>query len=83
MVRLFASRVLRQAGYQVLEVGDGESAPQLAQPRGNIALLVTDVVMQPRGSTARAARRFGEQRPGVPALQPTSRTADRRRAHLQ
>jgi signal transduction histidine kinase/ActR/RegA family two-component response regulator len=68
MVRSFASRVLRQAGYQVLEAPDGESALQLARNHGGgIALLVTDVVM-PKLDGPQLARRFGEQRPGVPVV---------------
>jgi two-component system, cell cycle sensor histidine kinase and response regulator CckA len=45
-VRSFASQVLSQAGYRVLEAADGEQAMAIASAPGeSIAVLLTDVVM--------------------------------------
>jgi len=45
-VRALCSRVLRSAGYRVLEAADGAEAVELARPQeGRIDLFITDVVM--------------------------------------
>jgi signal transduction histidine kinase/CheY-like chemotaxis protein len=49
-VRTVAARVLRQAGYRVLEATNGRDGVQLARrERGRIDLIVTDVVMPEMG----------------------------------
>jgi CheY-like chemotaxis protein len=67
-VRRLAVRVLRRAGYTVLEAGDGEEALRVAQGHtGPIHLLVTVVVM-PRLGGRGLASRLREARPEVPVL---------------
>jgi PAS domain S-box-containing protein len=67
-VRRLAVRVLRRAGYTVLEAGDGEEALRVAQVHaGPIHLLVTDVVMPRLGGRALASR-LREARADVPVL---------------
>jgi PAS domain S-box-containing protein len=58
MVRAMAVRVLRRAGYRVLDAGDGEEALRLvADPRTpHVHLLVADVVMPRLGGPDLAAR---------------------------
>jgi DNA-binding response OmpR family regulator len=68
MVRAFTSRVLRRAGYEVLEASDGEAALDLARSfERRIAALVSDVVMPGLGGRE-LANRFLELRPGTPVL---------------
>lgn len=68
MVRAFTARVLRRAGYEVIEAGDGGAALQAARAYvGHIALLITDVVMPELDGPA-LARRFAELRPGIPVV---------------
>jgi CheY-like chemotaxis protein len=68
MVRAFTSRVLRRAGYEVIEADDGGAALQAARAyAGHIALLITDVVMPELDGPA-LARRFAELRPGIPVV---------------
>jgi PAS domain S-box-containing protein len=56
-VRVFAARVLREAGYTVVEASQGDEALRLAQDYpGAIALLVTDVVLPQLGGKALAER---------------------------
>jgi PAS domain S-box-containing protein len=69
LVRALAVRVLRAAGYEVLEAGDAEQALALAGDRGGppVDLLVTDVVM-PRCSGPELAHRLRAARPALPVL---------------
>jgi PAS domain S-box-containing protein len=68
LVRALAVRVLRDAGYEVLEASDAEEAlERVAQGRVRLDLLLTDVVM-PRGSGPDLARRLRANRPELPVL---------------
>jgi PAS domain S-box-containing protein len=68
MVRGIASTILRQAGYTVLEAGDGESAVRTCrQHEGTIHMVLTDVVM-PRMSGRAVADQLMELRPGLGVL---------------
>ncbi len=68
MVRGVAARMLREAGYRVLEGVDGESALQVARSHdGPIDLLVTDLVMVRMGGIE-LAKRLAEQRPRLKIL---------------
>jgi DNA-binding response OmpR family regulator len=69
LVRALAVRVLRAAGYDVLDAGDAEQALALvdAGKRARIDLLLTDVVM-PRGSGPDLARRLRASSPELPVL---------------
>jgi PAS domain S-box-containing protein len=68
MVRGIARTILRQAGYTVLEAGDGESAVRTCrQHEGTIHMVLTDVVMP--GMSGRAvADQLGELRPDLGVL---------------
>jgi CheY-like chemotaxis protein len=75
-VRELASRVLRGQGYTVLEASDGPRALELfADHRGEIRMLVTDVVM-PHMSGRILAQRLLEQSPGVGVLYISGYTDD-------
>jgi signal transduction histidine kinase len=68
MVRAFTSRVLRRAGYDVLEAIDGKGALEItASFERRIGMLVTDVVMPGIGGRE-LAKRFLDLRPGTPVL---------------
>jgi len=68
MVRSVVSRMLREAGYRVLEGADGESALEVAtKEAGTIDLLVTDLAMGRMGGIE-LAKRLGELRPKVRVL---------------
>ena len=68
MVRRITSTILRQAGYEVLEAVDGESALRTCrQHEGTIHLALTDVVM-PGMSGRVVADRLKELRPDVGVL---------------
>jgi len=68
MVRNVVGRMLREAGYRVLEGVDGESALQVAQNEGGVIdLLVTDLAMGRMGGIE-LAKRLGEQRKNVRVL---------------
>jgi PAS domain S-box-containing protein len=67
-VRRLAATVLRRAGYRVLEAADGEDALRVAASyAGEIALVVTDVVM-PRLGGRELAARLRRTRPALPVL---------------
>ena len=62
------SRILRGAGYEVLEAGDGEEALRISHQHVEpIAGLVTDVDM-PGMDGVELARRLAQQRPELPVL---------------
>jgi two-component system cell cycle sensor histidine kinase/response regulator CckA len=69
MVRTLAVRVLRQAGYDVLEAGDGEEALRLAAGAKDrkIELMVSDVVMPHMGGPE-LAQRLRAERPDLRVL---------------
>jgi PAS domain S-box-containing protein len=75
-VRAFAAQVLEEAGYRVLQAGDGEAALALVTPsEGTIALLITDVVMP--GMNGRViAERLRMLQPRVPVLYMSGYTDD-------
>jgi two-component system cell cycle sensor histidine kinase/response regulator CckA len=68
VVRRLASRILRRAGYTVIEASDGAQALDLcASLEGDLHLLLTDTVM-PGMSGPELARRVTLLRPGVRVL---------------
>ena len=58
-LRQLAARVLRKAGYRVLEAVNGEDALNLVDACGQIDLLITDVVMPKIGGLELARRLCG------------------------
>lgn len=66
-VLYFTCRLLQEAGYNVLESADGESAVALAEKTPAIDLLITDVVMPKRNGIELAAR-FKELVPAGPVI---------------
>ncbi len=67
-VRRVVGRILRSAGYQVLEASDGQEAVEMAEAyQGVLALVVSDVTM-PRLGGPESVQRIRGQRPGLPAL---------------
>jgi CheY-like chemotaxis protein len=67
-VRRLVARILRGAGYDVLEAGDGAEALEIGREHAErIAGLVTDVDM-PAMSGVELARRLGQDCPGLPVL---------------
>lgn len=55
-LRQFVARVLRNAGYSVVEAGNGEDALEVPESHGRIDLLITDVVMPKLGGVELARR---------------------------
>ncbi len=75
-VREVASRVLRRAGYRVLEAADGEEALAVARGEaGRLDLLLTDVVM-PGMNGRELAERLSEVRPETRLLYMSAYTED-------
>jgi PAS domain S-box-containing protein len=67
-VRRLAVRVLRGAGYEVVEAGDGNEALRSFEQRaGDFQLLLTDVVM-PNMSGRQLAERLSRMQPGIKIL---------------
>ncbi len=67
-IRGLLQRMLEARGYHVLVAVDGQEAVELGQAHpGEIALLISDVVM-PRLGGADAARRLRQSRPKLPVL---------------
>jgi two-component system, cell cycle sensor histidine kinase and response regulator CckA len=76
MVRGLASRVLKKAGYAILEAANGAEALKLCEDRkGPIDLLVTDVVM-PNVGGRELSERILKLRPGLKVLFLSGYTAD-------
>jgi len=68
VVRRVASRVLRDAGYEVLEAESGRRALELAAEHdGEIHMLLTDVIM-PEMNGRELAEAFAPQYPGIRTL---------------
>jgi two-component system cell cycle sensor histidine kinase/response regulator CckA len=75
-VREVASRVLRRAGYRVLEAADGQEALAVARGEaGRLDLLLTDVVM-PGMNGRELAERLTEVRPETRMLYMSAYTED-------
>jgi DNA-binding NtrC family response regulator len=75
-VRRMALSILKANGYHLLEAGDAEQALTLsAEYRGNIDLLVTDVIM-PGLNGRQLADRLVVERPGLKVLYTSGYTAD-------
>lgn len=67
-VRRVASRLLARNGYDVLEAADGaEALRMLAAGKGNIDLLVSDIIMPEMGGLE-LARRVSSEFPTLPVL---------------
>jgi CheY-like chemotaxis protein len=72
-LRRMLSRVLDEAGYEVVEAANGVAALELAhQVDGNLGLVVTDIHM-PLMDGIEFARSFRPLHPGVPVLFITGR----------
>jgi two-component system cell cycle sensor histidine kinase/response regulator CckA len=67
MVRAIMARTLRESGYQVVEAADGTEAIQKIEERGDISLIVADVVMPGLGGREMAAQLL-ERHAGIPIL---------------
>jgi CheY-like chemotaxis protein len=68
MVRGIMARTLRESGYTVLEAGDGrEALDMMTAVRGEVSLVIADVVMPGLGGRDLAAR-LAELWPKVPVL---------------
>jgi CheY-like chemotaxis protein len=68
VVRAFASRVLREAGYRVREASDGVEAWELASREGaELDAVLSDVVM-PRLTGVELLHRLAEVRPQLPVV---------------
>ena len=68
MVRGIMARTLRESGYAVLEAGDGrEALDMMTAVRGEVSLIIADVVMPGLGGRDLAAR-LAETWPKVPVL---------------
>jgi two-component system cell cycle sensor histidine kinase/response regulator CckA len=75
-VREVAARVLRRAGYRVLEAGDGSEALEVARSQvGPLDLLLTDVVM-PGMNGRELAERLTQEHPGTRLLYMSAYTED-------
>ena len=75
-VRSVVRRVLRQAGYTVLEAGQGGEAIQLAgQYAGSIDMLITDVIMPEMGGRE-LVERLTSLRPGLKVMYLSGYTRD-------
>ncbi|HEX6643188.1 MAG TPA: response regulator [Gemmatimonadales bacterium] len=68
VVRRLVRSALEEAGYAVLEAGDGvEALTTLRRTDGQVKLVLSDVVM-PRMGGQELARELREERPGLPLL---------------
>ena len=67
LVRRLGVRALRDAGFSVLEAGNGEEALRVAAGAGTIDLLITDVVMPALGGVE-LAERLHQERPDLRVL---------------
>ncbi|MEX2528574.1 MAG: PAS domain S-box protein [Gemmatimonadota bacterium] len=75
-VRRLAARILKKAGYRVLEAGEGEEALEVARGEGGgLDLLLTDVVM-PGMSGPELAEQIGKEAPGTKVVFTSGYTAD-------
>jgi PAS domain S-box-containing protein len=63
-VRSVVVRVLREAGYQVLEASDGESTLRLIEQQPGVEVVLTDIVM-PRLDGRSLAARLRQKRPDL------------------
>ena len=74
IVRRFTAAALLEAGYKVLEAGDGASAIATLRAHAEIALLFTDVVLTGRMNGRQVAEEAGKLRPGLKVLYTTGYT---------
>jgi CheY-like chemotaxis protein len=76
VVRKMTARVLRRAGYTVIEAGDGlEALRMCSNPDTQFALVLSDMVMPALGGRDLATH-VGRLRPGVPTLLMSGYTRD-------
>ncbi|HJR16131.1 MAG TPA: response regulator, partial [Gemmatimonadales bacterium] len=66
-VRTIAQRALTQAGFAVLEAGDGHEALTLVARHPQVDLVLTDLAMPELGGRE-LARRLADIRPGLPVI---------------
>jgi CheY-like chemotaxis protein len=77
LLREIVSFHLQEAGYTVLEADNGKDAIAMAQShRGQIHLLLTDVIMTGGVNGLELAASLGEMQPGLKVLYMTGYTAD-------
>jgi nitrogen-specific signal transduction histidine kinase/CheY-like chemotaxis protein len=67
MVRAIMTRTLRECGYQVVEAANGEEALQKVEERGDVDLIIADVVMPGLGGRELASRLL-DRHPAIPML---------------
>jgi two-component system, cell cycle sensor histidine kinase and response regulator CckA len=79
-VRVLVRDVLRRAGYDVLDAGDGEQALSIAHSAGDIQLLLTDVIM-PKMSGPQLAAKFRDSHPAARVLYISGYTDDKLGQH--
>ena len=66
-VRMFSARVLRRAGYQVVEASSADQGLEIARSARHIDVMITDIVM-PDLDGCELARRVQARRPDVKVL---------------
>jgi CheY-like chemotaxis protein len=77
LVRDMIAEELRDAGYAVLEAGDGEAASGLLTTDGTVDVLFTDIRLPGRLDGWAIARRARQLRAALPVIYATGYTVDR------
>lgn len=76
-VRMSTRLILERHGYKVLEAGDGAEALQVwGKHRGNVSLLLSDLVMPGDLGGRELGRRLGTDRPGLKVIYASGYSAD-------
>ncbi len=75
-MRLIAGTMLRSLGHSVLEAANGAKALEIAAARGDISLLLTDIVLAGSMNGRRLAQEVRRQRPGIRILYMSGYTED-------
>lgn len=69
LIREIMAEVLRDAGYEVLEMESGDVAVEmLRDPPANFSILVTDFHMPGDADGSQVASRLRERHPGIPVI---------------
>lgn len=77
LVREMIAEELRDAGFAVLEAGDGEAASGLLSARGSVDVLFTDIRLPGRLDGWAIARLARQLRSALPVIYATGYTVDR------